>query len=299
MNPYLPGLGLLVCAALAVRGMAMVRDRGPIGQFASAEEGLAPAEEVPRAGAVRLLDRLAAALAPTVVSVMGRRGQTRARRMLDLSGRPKGMTFESYTQRKSTAVVVGATLGVAGVLVASPLVFPLAMWMGWAWVDIGLSRTARVRQARIDRDLPDFLDILAVSVAAGIAFRPAMARVAEALGGPVGEEVDTALHQMQLGAARRQALEALRTRNDSDSLSQLVSALLQAEELGVPLAGTLIDQAADMRRSSYQKARRRAQRAAPRISLVVSLLIVPGAILLIFAALFLGSEVNFGAITGG
>ena len=94
----------------------------------------------------------------------------------------------------------------------------------------------------------------------------ALQRVAEALGGPVGEEMLTALRQMELGATRREAFLALRARNDSESLSTFVGAQLQAEELGVPLSEALNDIAQDMRRAAAQDARRRAARAAPRIA---------------------------------
>ena len=73
----------------------------------------------------------------------------------------------------------------------------------------GSAREGRLRQERIERDLPDFLDILAVTVRAGLGYRPALLRVAEALGGPVGEEVLTALRQMDLGANRRDAFLAM------------------------------------------------------------------------------------------
>ena len=115
-----------------------------------------------------------------------------------------------------------------------------------------------------------------MTVRAGLGYRSALQRVAESLGGPAGEEMLIALRQMDLGASRRDAFLALRERNDSESLSTFIGAQLQAEELGVPLSEALNDIALDMRRSAAQNARRRAARAAPRISLIVTTLIVPG-----------------------
>jgi tight adherence protein C len=157
---------------------------------------------------------------------------------------------------------------------------------------------ARARQARIQRDLPDFLDILAVTVSAGVAFRSALERVAEALRGPLGEEIMTALRQMELGMSRRQALEGIKDRNSSESLNQFITALLQAEELGVPLADALGNLAEDMRRSFYQAARRRAAKASPRVSLIVSTVIVPGAMILIVASVISGTDLDFGNFLG-
>ena len=99
----------------------------------------------------------------------------------------------------------------------------------------------------------------------------------------------TSLRQMDLGASRRDAFLAMSARNESRSLKSMIAAQLQAEELGVPLSEALNDIAEDMRRAAYQDARRRAARAAPRVSLIVTTLIVPGAMILILVALFLGS----------
>ena len=137
-----------------------------------------------------------------------------------------------------------------------------------------------------------------MTVRAGLGYRLSLARVAESLGGPVGEEMLIALRQMELGASRRAAFEALRERNASEQLSSFVAAQLQAEELGVPLSEALNDIATDMRRASHQAARRRAARATPRVSLIVTTLIVPGAMILILMALFLSSGVRDSGLTG-
>ena len=134
--------------------------------------------------------------------------------------------------------------------------------------------------------MPDFLDILAVSVRAGLGYRYALRRVSEALEGPASEEMLTVLRQIELGQDRREAFLALRERNRSESLKSFVGAQLQAEELGVPLAEALNDIAADMRRLAYQNARRQAQRASPRVSLLVTTLIVPGSMILILLSMF-------------
>ena len=91
---------------------------------------------------------------------------------------------------------------------------------------------------------------------AGLGYRAALGRVAEELGGPISEEMLTALRQMELGASRRQAFLALRERSTSESLASFIAAQLQAEELGVPLSEALNDIAEDMRRTAHQNARR-------------------------------------------
>ena len=180
-------------------------------------------------------------------------------------------------------------LGVGGLLLllgSSPLFLLLLAGIGWWGPDVWLGRAGRLRQEAIERALPDFLDILAVSVRAGLGYRLALRRVAEALEGPVAEEMLTVLRQMELGQDRREAFLALRERNKSESLKSFVAAQLQAEELGVPLAEAVHDIADDMRRLAYQNARRQAQRASPRVSLIVTTLIVPGAVILILLSVY-------------
>ena len=94
------------------------------------------------------------------------------------------------------------------------------------------------------------------------------------------------LRQIDLGQDRRDAFLALRERNESDSLKSFVAAQLQAEELGVPLSEALNDIASDMRRMADQNARRQAQRASPRVSLLVTTLIVPGSMILIVLSMY-------------
>ncbi len=107
------------------------------------------------------------------------------------------------------------------------------------------------------------------------------------------------LRQMELGATRREAFQALRARNDSRTLENFVAAQLQAEELGVPLADALQSIADDTRRAAAQSARRRAQRAAPRITLTVIALLLPATILLIVVGIFIGSGASFSHLLGG
>jgi thiopurine S-methyltransferase len=96
------------------------------------------------------------------------------------------------------------------------------------------------------------------------------------LGGPLGDEIGATLDMQALGTPRRDAYRALADRVGSDDIARLVAALMQAEELGTPLAHALAGQADSLRAARRQMARDRAARAAPRIQLVVALVMVPG-----------------------
>lgn len=295
MNPALPALALMACFAVAIRGVLMIRDRGAIMRLAGPVE-IESSDAPGIAG--RLIVGLNERLAPRMMALLGHRRLEQIRLRIDSAGRPGGMTIETYAGRKATLFVLMTTTG-GLLLLATGTVIPLLTLSAYGWIatDISLSSAARRRQQAIDRALPDFLDVVAISVSAGVSFRPALRRVAESLGGPMGDEAITALRQMELGASRREAFLALRERNQSQFVSQFVTALLQAEELGVPLADSLVDISREMRREAYQRGRREAARAAPRVSLIVSMLIVPAALILIITALFIGSDVGLGDLT--
>jgi tight adherence protein C len=135
--------------------------------------------------------------------------------------------------------------------------------------------SGRERQDKIDQDLPDFLDVLAVVVSAGLNFQQALDRVSARYGGPLAQEMQIALRQITVGESLRTALHSLRERGQSDSVDQFVTALLQAEELGAPLTTALTQIAQDVRREAAQQAKRRAAGAAPKATIVTILLLLP------------------------
>jgi tight adherence protein C len=274
--------------AIGLAAIPMLRDQGPVERLGGRVSGTREQRGWLTARVANWLAlRLGPRLAPTLRA--GRRGVLERR--LDHAGRPGGLTVQRFLGLKG-AIALMAGLGLGGLLVvlgSSVLFVPILGAAGWFAPDVWLSRAGRLRQEAIERGLPDFLDILAVSVRAGLGYRYALRRVAESLSGPVSEEMLTVLRQMELGQHRREAFLALRERNKSDSLKSFVAAQLQAEELGVPLAEALNDIATDMRRVAHQNARRRAQRAAPRVSLIATTLIVPGAMILIVLSVYFAS----------
>jgi tight adherence protein C len=298
MTPLLAGALAALCVTGGLLAVPLLLDRGPVDRLAAR----AGAETTAGRGSLlrRLVERLAARLGPRLApGVRLSRRESIARR-LDLAGRPGGLTVQRFIGLKGAlALLVFALFGILALVGGSWPLAVVAAGLGWFAPEVFLARAGRLRQERIERDLPDFLDILAVTVRAGLGYRSALQRVAESLGGPAGEEILTALRQMDLGATRRDAFLALRDRNDSESLSTFVGAQLQAEELGVPLSDALNDIALDMRRSAAQNARRKAARAAPRISLIVTTLIVPGSIILILVSMILGTNVLDSGVLGG
>ncbi len=245
------------------------------------------------------LNRLAGRLVPRLRRLIGPAWTARLQRQIDLAGRPDDVTVDALLRRflvwaiivSPAAFIFLVSLNILGlaVTVLTVGIMPLAR----------LARARRIRQERIERDLPDFLDILAVTVTAGAALEWALERVSQWYEGPLAQEVRITLDQLANGAPRRQAFEALRQRNSSEAISQFVTAFLQSQELGAPLVETLNQIATDMRRDSAQRMRRKAARAAPRVTLVTSMVLVPGALVLVLVGLVLGSDIDLGALLRG
>jgi tight adherence protein C len=216
------------------------------------------------------------------------------RRRIDAAGRPGGMTVETYARVTAGFVMMFGPLGLLAIA-DGQLLMGVLLLAGTLQNELTLYGRIARRRDEIERTLPDFLDVLAVTVSAGLSFRHSLARVAESMPGVLAEEFFIALRQMDLGTPRREAFEDLRRRNRSEMLGQFVTAILQAEELGAPLAPALMDIAKDMRRAAAQWARRKAQRTTPKITLVTTVMALPAVLLIMMGALVLNSGADFGA----
>ncbi|ADG75453.1 Type II secretion system F domain protein [Cellulomonas flavigena DSM 20109] len=266
---------------LAVEDLALLRD-----------------EQRRRAEGQSPLERLAARQVPWIRRRLGPRRIASIQRRIDEAGRPDGMTVDGLLTRIAWWCLLCLPLILVLLLIGAvplallTLVLPVIMPLG------RVSGAQRRRRERMDRDLPDFLDVLAVTVMAGVNFRAALARVSQHFEGPLSEEIDLTLHQIANGASVRQAFQDLRRRSASESVGQFVSALLQSQELGAPLAESLQRIAEDMRKASGQRQRQAAAKASPRVTLVTSMVLVPGALVFIFVGMWLGLDVDLGTIFG-
>lgn len=297
MLALLFGVGVLGTFALFVAGWRMAR--------ADALEGWDVADiallrdEAQRKTRVGFLERIARQTSPQLAVLLGPRIVASLRRRIELAGRPDGMTVDTFLQLtiKYFIVLGGAALWLLllGRVVSALLLLVAAGIMPFS----RLAGATRRRRAQIDIDLPDFLDVLAVTVGSGIGFRSALERVSTRATGPLREELTHTLHQLDVGVTRRQAFTQLRDRCDTEAMSSFVSALLQAEELGAPLGDALTSIARDSRREAAQAARQRAARMTPRVTLVVSVILVPPTLILIGVGMFLGSDVDFGTLLSG
>jgi tight adherence protein C len=210
-------------------------------------------------------------------------------RRLDAAGAPAPVTAAEVMALKWGAAVAAAVaaLPVATLLPGrlGPVVVAAAPAAAFLAPDAWLARRTRRRRAAMAAELADVLDLLHVAVAAGLSPLRALGEVGRRRGGPLAAELRTVATRAALGVPHADALARLARRCPLEGVAALVSAIGRAERHGAPLAPALRALAADARAQRAQRLRERAGRAAPKIQLVVALLLVPAVMLLVGACL--------------
>ncbi|HXF00845.1 MAG TPA: type II secretion system F family protein [Solirubrobacterales bacterium] len=222
---------------------------------------------------------------------------------------PQRLRRAGLAERVPVAAVLAAKMGgvVVGALlagIASPalpgrlavmfaLVLPAA---GFVAPEALLERYARRRRARIGTALPDVLDLLAVGTAAGRSPATVLGEISSRGDGPLARELAVAVAEIGCGVPQREAIAAVRERVFGSELGALTSALERSRRYGSPLAEQLHEQAASLRTAGRRRISEHAARAAPKIQLVVALVLVPSVLLMILAALIAHSAALLGPL---
>ena len=144
-----------------------------------------------------------------------------------------------------------------------------------------VKRKAKERADAIFKDLPDCLDLMAISVEAGVGFEAALDVVCKNFDSQLALEFRRTLKEMELGVSRREALANLRTRNDVPELSNFVTALMQADALGMPIGRVLHTQAVELRNRRRQWAREKAAKLPVKILFPLVFFIFPAILVVI------------------
>jgi tight adherence protein C len=189
--------------------------------------------------------------------------------------------------------LLGAALGLAAALLAAPAAPGRAAWLvafglplaGFLAPDVMRERRARRHRRRLVAALPDALDLLAVSTASGRDPVAGIEQLARAGEGPLTEELRLTVAEISSGVPLGEALDSLRRRVPGGEVATLVAAIERSRRYGSPLADQLRRQATSLRRDSRRATEERAARAAPKIQLVVALVLVPSVLLMITAGL--------------
>lgn len=231
--------------------------------------------------------RLGARLGPSLSRLFGGKYPSWIESKIQLTDKKQYHDFTGFMAFKGSIVLLCALGGIAiAMFTKSPLFLLVFIAIGLLLPDLTLIQSGRKRQEAIEDSLPDFLDILAVTVSAGLSFRSAITKVTERTEGPLADELKTVLHQLDMGETVYDSFAALRKRTTSESLDSFITTLLQAEELGAPLADTLATIALDMRQTTAQRARQKAAKASPKIAGIVTTIMVPGTMALIMVSVY-------------
>lgn len=184
-------------------------------------------------------------------------------------------------------------LGLAAVVVGSG-----GSVVGYVGPAHWITRRAKVRRQRILHGLPDLIDLVVICTTAGMALEFALRTAASRMSGPLADEVHRTLRSIDLGVPRREAYTGVARRVDVAELTGLVGAILQAEELGAPIAGVLARQAELLRLARKQDIRDHAAKAAPKVQLVVAMIMVPAALMVILGVMFIHLIGEIGGVVG-
>jgi tight adherence protein C len=185
-------------------------------------------------------------------------------------------------------VVLGMLLGGAFVGGAGVLLFGLAFGaIGFIAPDFIVGSRARKRRDQIRAQLPDALDLLAVSVEAGMGFDGAISKLIDHMDGALAEEFGLTLNEIRIGESRQDALKKLATRTDTAEISGFTRAIIQADQLGISLGRILRVQATDTRQRRQAAAEEKAMKAPIKMLFPTVLFIFPAMFLVILGPAFL------------
>ncbi len=159
--------------------------------------------------------------------------------------------------------------------------------MGFFLPDTVITFKARSRNERIQAELPDALDLLAVSVEAGMGFDGAITKLTEHMDGPLAEEFALTLGEMRIGESRQEALRKMHERVASPEMSSFTRAVIQADQLGISLGRILKLQAAEARNRRQAAAEERAMKAPIKMLFPTVVFIFPAMFIVILGPAFL------------
>ena len=204
----------------------------------------------------------------------------RIRRKLDLAGNPVGWTVDRVVSGKVVGAVAGLLFGLAFSLMLGSFLVKLLVVIGVAVAgffapNLYLYQRAHERAERLQRDLPDAIDLLTISVESGLGFDAALQQVAKNTDGPLAEELSRVLREMQIGQGRADALRGLGERTNVADVRTFVGAMVQADSFGIPVGQVLRVQSSEMRVKRRQRAEEKAQQVPVKITIPLIFCILP------------------------
>ena len=235
----------------------------------------------------RILDPLLQRFQTLGRRLTGADQEERIRAKLDRAGNPSGWTVDRVLSARVLGAIVGA--GFAGyfwMLLQWSLpvgVFALAagLAVGFQFPVIWLYNIATKRDAEMQRGLADAIDLLTISVEAGLGFDAALQQVAKNTEGPLAGELSRVLQEMQIGRSRSEALRAMGDRTKLMDVRSFVSSMVQADAFGIPIGQVLRVQSQEIRVKRRQRAEEKAGQVPVKIMIPVVLFILPCLLLVV------------------
>jgi tight adherence protein C len=287
----LAGIFLAIVIALTTVGV-MTSERQQISRSLAAVEAI-------RAAPVQMQQELNAPFADRVIAPLmarftrlGRRFTaeerlTKIRQRLEVAGNPPRWDVDRVLALKVLGLLVGAVLGLAMTLALGAGPLPVVGFgiaggaAGFFAPNLAIYQLGYNRTETMRRELPDALDLLTISVEAGLAFDAALSQVARNTTGPLADEFFRVLQEMQIGLGRSEAMRALGERTSLPELRGFVTSMVQADSFGIPIASVLRVQAKEMRIKRSQRAEELAQKVPVKILFPLIFCILPSLFIVI------------------
>ncbi len=240
----------------------------------------------------RVLDPLATKLAAWTLKLHPKTSVEGVSARLLAAGLGRTISPDAFLALKSGLAIGGLGLGaIFGGALTGPggVLFCAITFAGLGFIgpDFVVSAKARSRKDKIRAELPDALDLMAVSVEAGLGFDGALSKLTEHMEGPLSDEFALTLNEVRIGETRQDALKKLATRTGTPELSSFVRSIIQADQLGISLGRILRVQATDSRLKRQAAAEEKAMKAPIKMLFPTVLFIFPAMFLVILGPAFL------------
>lgn len=228
---------------------------------------------------------LAGSIRSMAVRVSTDGATSKIQHQLNLAGNPSKWNVERiFVAKGAAALVLGAVCALETVsfgFLKMVIVASLAAVFGFFLPNILLYNAGSKRQGKIQKALPDTLDLLSVSMRAGLGFDAAVGRVAVNSSGPLSAEFARMLQELRLGISRSSAIRNLMNRTTVADLKYVMQAVIQADSLGIPIADVLAQKGKEMRVKRRQRAEEAAQKVTVKILFPMLLFIFPALMVVI------------------
>ncbi len=215
----------------------------------------------------RTIRPLATRLSGTVNKITSASFVATTQKRLAMAGNPAELSVMDWLGMKAVFAIIFAGIGgLLTLVLGMPIVMTLAfgglgLGIGYIGPEFWLGKRVKGRQKAILRMIPDSLDLLTISVRAGLGFDAALAKVVEKVKGPLSDEFRRALAEVRVGKQRREALRDIVPRTDVAPLTNFIGAIIQAEQLGVSISKVLQVQSEQLRIERRQRAEEMAAKA--------------------------------------